>query len=121
MNLFVRVSPRANTCGSGQTAQGIRCDVGFKNGLGVASATVRHSGPTQGASTHMKWQLARWPLGAFRCLQLPRNTHRCLRAIYMRSINPPKIEDLSRSMTLMQGIASLKRFIQFQTWATLEA
>jgi hypothetical protein len=49
------------------------------------------------------------------------NTHRCLCAIYMRSINPPKIEDLSRPTTLMQGIASLKLFIQFQTWAMLEA
>src|SRR5215467_5326623 len=54
------------------------------------------------------WHLALWPLGVFRCWRLPRNTHRCLRAIYMRSINPPKIEDLSRSTTLMQGIASLK-------------
>src|SRR5262249_36592618 len=61
------------------------------------------------------WHLAPWPLGVFRCWRLPRNTHRCLRAIYMRSINPPKIEDLSRSTTLMQGIASLKLFIQFQT------
>src|SRR5215813_8751601 len=47
------------------------------------------------------WHLALWPLGVFRCWRLPRNTHRCLRAIYMRSINPPKIEDLSRSTTLM--------------------
>src|SRR6516162_2430334 len=44
---------------------------------------------------HVCLCLATWPLGVFRCWRLPRNMHRCLRAIYMRSINPPKSEDLS--------------------------
>jgi hypothetical protein len=35
-------------------------------------------------------------------------------------INPPKAEDLSRSTTLQQDIASLKIFILFQMSATLE-